>query len=153
LGAALFRPYHIEDEAFLPHFVTGVESEIVFKVEPLSQNPATGDLAVEDVSIGAIIDQSQVRRMLYAPPALAIGGWPEVICCTCQGFVVACVRRKGLVVAYDCQEDLVRIRQEHINNYIVDGFLRSGCGEADVELLLLLSDAEAKSKRWFRRVD
>ena len=144
LGAALFRPYHIGDEAFLPHLVTatGVESEIVLKVEPLSQNPATGDLAVEDVSIGAIIDQSQVRRTLYAPPALAMGGWPEVICSSCEGFVVACVRRKGLVVAYDCQEELVLVRQEHVENYIVDGALRPGNGESDAELVLLLSDAE-----------
>jgi hypothetical protein len=36
LGAALIRPFHIEDEAFLPHLITatGVESEIVIKVEP-----------------------------------------------------------------------------------------------------------------------
>lgn len=144
LGAALFRPFHIEDEAFLPHLVTatGVESEIVVKVEPLSQNPATGELAVEDVSIGAIIDQSQVRRTIFNPPALAMGGWPEVICCTCQGFVVVCVRRKGLVVAYDCQEELVLVRQEHVENYIVDGALRPGTGGVPVELMLLLADSE-----------
>jgi hypothetical protein len=144
LGAALIRPFHIEDEAFLPHLVTatGVESEIVIKVEPLVQNPLTGELAVADVSIGAIIDQSQVRRFIFTPPALAMGGWPEVICCCCEGIVVSCVRRKGLVVAYDCQEELVLIRQEYVENYIVDGALRPGEGEADVELVLLLSDSK-----------
>lgn len=153
LGAALFRPYHIEDEAFLPHLVTvaGVESEIVLKVEPLSQNPATGELAVEDVSIGAILDQSHVRRSLFSPPALAMGGWPEVICCTCQGFVVACVRRKGMVVAYDCQEELILVRQEHVNNYIVDAALRVRVG--GVELTLLLSDAENPRDGFIMSID
>lgn len=145
LGAALFRPYHIiEDEAFFPHLVTatGVESEIVIKVEPMEQIPSTGELVVADVSIGAIIDQSQVRSISFTPPALAMGGWPEVICCCSDGFVVACVRRKGLVVAYDCQEELVLLRQEHVGNYIVDGALRQGEGGADVELVLLLADSE-----------
>lgn len=144
MGAALFRPFHIDDETFLPHLVTAtrVESEIVIKVEPLVQNPLTGELAVADVSIGAIIDQSQVRSLSFTPPALAMGGLPEVLCCCCEGIVIACVRRKGLVVAYNCEDELVLIRQEHVENYIVDGALRPGEGEAAVELVLLLSDSE-----------
>jgi hypothetical protein len=61
-----------------------------------------------------------------------------IICCCCVGIVVAC----GLVVAYDCQEELVLIQQEHVENYIVDGALWPGEGEATVELVLLLSDSE-----------
>jgi hypothetical protein len=47
-----------------------------------------------------------------------------------------------LVVAYVCQEELVHIRQEYVETFIVDEVLRLGEGEADVELVLLLSDWE-----------
>ena len=119
-----------------------MESDIVIKVEPLVQDPSTGELAVAELSIGAIIDLSSVRRVAFSPPGLAMVGWPEVICCSCGGIIVACIRRKGLVVAYDCKEELSLIRQDHVGNYIVDAALRKGVGEVDVELVLLLADSE-----------
>ena len=54
--------------------------------------------------------------------------------------MVATLRRKGLVVAYEFRDgDLVIIRQELVQHYVVDAGLRPGLKEGEAEVVLLLS--------------
>jgi len=146
LGAALFRPYQLSD-AFLPLMVTADkmnEKEVILEVQPLVESlSAISSLGVGDVLTCAIIDQRKVRKVNLMPPALAMGTWPEVFICCYENLVVATLRRKGLMVAYEFREgDLVVIRQELLQHYVVDASVRPGPNEGEAEIVLLLSHSD-----------
>lgn len=142
LGAALFRPYQLSD-AFLPLMVTADkmnEKEVTLEVQPLVSSLSASSLGVVDVLTCAIVDQRRVRMVNLTPPTLAMGTWPEVFICCIENLVVATLRRKGLVVAYEFRDgDLVLIRQELVSHYVVDAGLRPGVKEGEAEVVLLLS--------------
>lgn len=145
LGTALFRPY-VFSEAFLPLLVTADkmnEKEIILEVAPLVQQMGGGSLGVGDVITCAIIDQRKVRKVNLQPPTLAMGTWPEVFVCCHENMIIAAIRRKGLLVAYEFIEgDLVMIRHETVGHYIVDAAIRGGMHGDNVEVVMLLSDTE-----------
>ena len=142
LGAALFRPYQLTD-AFLPLMVTADkmnEKEVILEVQPLVSSLSASSLGVGDVLTCAIVDQRRVRKVNLTPPTLAMGTWPEVFICCIENLVVATLRRKGLVVAYEFRDGhLVLIRQELVQHYVVDAGLRPGLKEGEAEVVLLLS--------------
>jgi hypothetical protein len=84
-----------------------------------------------------------VRKVILMPPALAIGTWPEVFICSYENLVVATLRRKGLMVAYEFKGgDLVVIRQELLQHYVVDASVRPGPSEGEAEIVLLPSQSD-----------
>jgi len=145
LGTALLRPY-VFHEAFLPLLVTADkmnEKDIILEVAPLVEHIGGSSLGVGDVITCAIIDQREVRKINLQPPTLAMGTWPEVFVCCHENMIVAAIRRKGLLVAYEFKEgDLLLIRQETVGHYIVDAAIRGGVDCDEVEVVLLLSDTE-----------
>lgn len=145
LGAALFRPYAMPD-AFLPLLVTADtmnEKEVIIEVQPLVESLATGSLGVGDVVTCKIVDQRKVRKVSITPPTLAMGTWPEVFVCCYENLIVATIRRKGLLVAYEFQGgDMNLVRTETFNHYVVDAAVRGGVTEREAEVVLLLSDSD-----------
>lgn len=145
LGAALFRPYQLSD-AFLPLMVTADqmnEKEVILEVQPLVESFSASSLGVGDVLTCAIIDQRRVRKVDLVPPTLAMGTWPEVFICCHDNLIVATLRRKGLMSAYEFRDgDLALIRQETLHQYVVDTGVRPGVRDGEVEVVLLLSHSD-----------
>jgi hypothetical protein len=113
------------------------------EVAPLVEQMVGGSLGVGDVITCAIIDQRKVRKVNLQPPTLAMGTWPEVFVCCHENMIIAAIRRKGLLVAYEFKEgDLVMIRHETVGHYIVDAAVRGGINGDDVEVVMLLSDTD-----------
>jgi hypothetical protein len=140
LGAALSRLFNVGYDAFLPFIVTANtlnESDVMVEIGPLVEDPSSGNLVVSEWISRAVLDQQRVANVDFAPPTLAMGTLPEVLCCCHENIIVVCLRRKGLVAAYNSELSLSR--QEHVGSYIVDAALRSG-DEGIVEVILLLSD-------------
>jgi hypothetical protein len=142
LGAALFRPYqHIK--AFLPFMVTADkmnDKEVILEVQPLVDSYSASSIGVGDVITCAIIDQRKVRRVNLTPPTMAMGTWPEVYICCIANLVIAIIRRKGIMVAYQFEDgDLIFLRQEILHHYVVDAAVRPGLRDSEAELVMLLS--------------
>lgn len=142
LGAALFRPFQLS-EAFLPLMVTADkmnEKEVILEVQPLVESLSAGSLGVGDVITCAIINQRKVRQFNFTPPTLAMGTWPEVLVCCHESLVIAVIRRKGLLVAYEFKEgDLVLVHQEILGHYVVDASVRPGVNRGEAEAVMLLA--------------
>ena len=152
LGAALYRPTASAASPchFLPYVITigkDVTSQLVLDVESLIEE--SGTLARGTIVATTVLDfgdDGSIRMddELYEPPSMSMGQTPEVLCCCHNGFIVAAIRRRGLVFAYDFSDgvDLILVGQSQVGQYIVDAAIRSrDVDETDaVELVLLLSN-------------
>mmetsp|Transcript_9082 Transcript_9082/g.13252 ORF Transcript_9082/g.13252 Transcript_9082/m.13252 type:complete len:2301 (+) Transcript_9082:206-7108(+) len=147
-GAGLFRPSRAP-KAFFPFMVTANEmneKEIVLNVHLLvnSQNL----FAIGDVLTSTIIDQRKFRKIDLMPPTMAMGTMPEVIICCHEIIVIAIIRRKGLLLAYEFKGgSLTATRQEVLNHYVVDASVRPGGaspeGNERAEVVLLLAHGDS----------
>jgi hypothetical protein len=131
-------------DAFMPLllFVVENENELVVCVSAITE---VGDKSVglTEVMTDALIDQGPYLDMDFDPPTLAMGTYPEVLCCSLGSTIVIIVRRKGLVVAYELVETgLELIAQENVGHYVVDAVMRYSAVEGGAEIVLLMSDAD-----------
>lgn len=104
---------------------------------------AEGVVGLTDVITDALIEMAPYNQadMDYAPPTLAMGTWPEVLCCSLGSTIVIIVRRKGLVVAYELADTgLELIAQENVGHFVVDAVMRYSALEGGAEIVLLMSD-------------
>jgi hypothetical protein len=141
LGAGLFRPQQLSG-AFLPYLVTAdkMNEDIILEIQPLVDSLAASSFGVGDVLTCAVMDQKKVGKVNHGPPTLAMGSWPEVLICCHDNFVVATIRRKGLMVAYEFKRgDLEVLRQEALGSYVVDAAIRPGANKNEIEVVLLLT--------------
>lgn len=144
LGACLCRPPDVGYEAWMPLLLFVVESEegdLVVCVSAVTDQDAS--IGLTEVMTDALIEQAPYADMNYEPPSLAMGTWPEVLCCSLGSTIVIIVRRKGLVVAYELADTgLELIAQEHVGHYVVDAVMRYSAVEGGAEIVLLMSDSE-----------
>ena len=100
-------------------------------------------IGLTDVMTDALIEMAPYEGMDYEPPTLAMGTWPEVLCCSLGSTIVIIARRKGLVVAYELADTgLELIAQENVGHYVVDAVMRYSAVEGGAEIVLLMSDAD-----------
>lgn len=150
LGACLCQPPDAGYEAWMPLLLFVVESgdDLVVCVSSVTE---VGDQSVglTEVMTDALIEVGPYRSLDYEPPALAMGTYPEVLCCSLGSTIVIIVRRKGLVVAYELAETgLELIAEECVGHYVVDAVMRYSATEGGTEIVLLMSDeAEARDGR------
>lgn len=153
MGAALCWPSNLGDAsaAFLPLLVSAIklggsdfDSDILLQIEPITHDfTETGSIGIGDVLTCVVLDQIRVLGVEFAEPTMAMGTSPAVICCCHENTIVAAVRRKGLVAAYQfADSSLEFVGQKHVNQYIVDAAIRPGEVEGEKEIVLLLSDPE-----------
>jgi len=129
----------------MPLLLFVVESREGDLVVCISAVASTSDVSigVTDVVTDALIEMESYRHKDYEPPNLAMGSWPEVLCCSLGGTIVVIVRRKGLVVAYELADTgLELIAQEHVGHFVVDAVMRYSAVEGGAEIVLLMSDSE-----------
>ena len=145
LGACLCRPPGVGYEAWMPLLLSVVASEAGDLVVCVSAVIEASDVSIglTDVMTDALIEQGPYEGIDYEPPTLAMGTWPEVLCCSLGSTIVIIVRRKGLVVAYELADTgLELIAQEHVGHYVVDAVMRYSAVEGGAEIVLLMSDAD-----------
>mmetsp|Transcript_11502 Transcript_11502/g.18251 ORF Transcript_11502/g.18251 Transcript_11502/m.18251 type:complete len:116 (-) Transcript_11502:138-485(-) len=87
---------------------------------------------------GADIDNES-----YPSPSMSMGPLPEALICCHDDFIVAVIRKKGLVFAYDFSSgDLVLVGKSGLGQYVVDAAIRSGNADGDAEVVLLLCESD-----------
>jgi len=140
LGAALCRP-PAAPAYFLPCVVTiseDVTSKVVLDIEDLWEESGT---IARGIIASTVLDFGGTDSDGFAPPSMSMGPLPEALCCCHDDFIVAVIRRKGAVFAYDFSSgDLVLIGKSDVGQYIVDAAIRSSSVENEVELVLLLCE-------------
>ncbi|VEU44210.1 unnamed protein product [Pseudo-nitzschia multistriata] len=144
LGACLCQPPGLNFEAFMPLvlFVVEENNELIVCVSAVTQEDENS-IGLTDVMTDALIEQGPYHSFDFEPPALAMGTYPEVLCCSLGTTVVVIIRRKGLVVAYELGESgLELIAQENVGHYVVDAVMRYNASEGGAEIVLLMSDTE-----------
>jgi hypothetical protein len=118
------------------------EGDLVVCVSAVTEAAETS-IGLTEVMTDALIEQGAYQNMNYEPPTLAMGTWPEVLCCSLGSTIVIIVRRKGLVVAYELADTgLELIAQENVGHYVVDAVMRYSAVEGGAEIVLLMSDSE-----------
>jgi len=144
LGACLCQPPGLELEPFMPLmlFVVEENKELIVCVSAVTQE-GENSIGLTEVMTDALIEQGPHRSFDFEPPTLAMGTYPEVLCCSLGTTVVVIIRRKGIVVAYELAESgLELIAQENVGHYVVDAVMRYNASEGGAEIVLLMSDAE-----------
>lgn len=144
LGACLCRPPDVGYEAWMPLllFVVEHDNDLVVCVSAVTEESETS-VGLTEVMTDALIETGPYENMDFQPPTLAMGTWPEVLCCSLGSTIVIIVRRKGLVIAYELAETgLELIAQENVGHYVVDAVMRYSALEGGAEIVLLMSDSE-----------
>lgn len=144
LGACLCQPPGIGYEAFMPLllFVVESDSDLVVCLCAVVED-GKSSVGLTEVMTDALIEQGPYQRIEYEPPTLAMGTYPEILCCSLGNTIVIIVRRKGLVVAYELAETgLELIAQENVGHYVIDAVMRYSAVEGGAEIVLLMSDDE-----------
>jgi hypothetical protein len=121
-------------------FVVSEKEDLRLCVSAITE---AGELSVglTDVMTDTVIEMAEYAKLDYAPPTLAMGTWPEVLCCSLGSTIVVIHRRKGLVVAYELGEGgLELIAQECVGHFVVDAVMRYSAVEGGAEIVLLMSD-------------
>lgn len=123
-------------------FVLEAGEDLVVCVSAVTE---TSDVSIglTDVMTDALIELAPYQDLEFEPPTLAMGSWPEVLCCSLGTTIVIIIRRKGLVIAYELAETgLELIAQESVGRFVVDAVMRYSALEGGAEIVLLMSDAE-----------
>lgn len=144
LGACLCQPLLAEDGPFLPLLVTVHSIKNGTWVNVLSiKEPKKGSIVLGDVMATELIDESETTAVEFDPPALAMGPLPEALCVSLSNIVVVILRRKGLVAAFELEEnELNLIAQESVDHYVIDAVMRYSAEVGGAEIVMLLSDVE-----------
>eukprot|EP00980_Cylindrotheca_fusiformis_P028887 scaffold22668_cov161-Cylindrotheca_fusiformis.AAC.4 len=144
LGACLCSPPDVGYEAWMPLllFVLEAGEDLVVCVSAVTETSEVS-IGLTDVMTDALIELAPYKDLEFEPPTLAMGSWPEVLCCSLGTTIVIIVRRKGLVVAYELAETgLELIAQENVGHFVVDAVMRYSALEGGAEIVLLMSDSE-----------
>ncbi|CAJ1959779.1 unnamed protein product [Cylindrotheca closterium] len=144
LGACLCSPPDIGYEAWMPLllFVVEAEEDLVVCISAVTETSEVS-IGLTEVMTDALIELGPYKGFDYEPPTLAMGNWPEVLCCSLGTTIVIIVRKKGLVVAYELAETgLELIAQENVGHFVVDAVMRYSAAEGGAEIVLLMSDED-----------
>ena len=121
-------------------FVVTVDNDLRLCISAIAETSEVS-VGLTDVMTDALIEMDDYAMLDYAPPTLAMGTWPEVLCCSLGSTIVVIHRRKGLVVAYELGESgLELIAQECVGHFVVDAVMRYSAVEGGAEIVLLMSD-------------
>jgi len=144
MGSCLCRPPFVEQGPFLPLLVTVHNLEDGVYVNVLSViELEEGSVELGEVEVTEMLDLSDFHDVDFDPPSLAMGSFPEAICCSLSNILVVIIRRKGLIAAFELEDDaLSLIAQEGVGHYIVDAVMRYSAEVGGAEIVMLLSDTE-----------
>ena len=144
MGACFCQPQHVEDGPFLPLLVTAHQLEEGIYVNVLSVvEVQQGSVQLGEIEVTRVIDETGFEDIDYDPPAMAMGSFPEAILCSLGNIVVVIIRRKGLIAAFELEDDdLSLIALESIGHYVIDAVMRYSGEVGGAEIVMLLSDEQ-----------
>lgn len=143
LGACFCQPLFIDDtEPFLPILITVATNDDQLTVSAISlKEPKDGSVFLSDIITSQVIDDYDAASTDFAPPALAMGPLPEALCVSLSNIVVVVLRRKGLVAAFEFDENgLNIIAMECVDHFVIDAVMRYSSDIGGAEIVMLLSD-------------
>ena len=144
MGACLCLPpsAHSDSNNFLP-MAAMVECEgtdAFVSIVTISE-VSTGSFGATGVASNFNIDLSEYKTEAFSPPNLSMGTLPDALCLSLSNILVVIFRRKGLVVAFEIEnEGLSLIAEESVDHFIVDGVMRFSAELGGLELVMLLVD-------------
>jgi hypothetical protein len=122
-------------------FVLEAGEDLVVCISAVTETSGVS-IGLSDVMTDALIELAPYNNLEFEAPMLAMGTWPEVLCCSLGSTIVIILRRKGLVVAYELAETgLELIAQENVGHFVVDAVMRYSALEGGAEIVLLMSDS------------
>ena len=144
MGSCLCSPQYMDDRdgPFLPLLVTihQLDEGIFANVLSVTDH-SPGSLELGEVEVVQEIDASDFEDIEHEPPTMAMGTYPEAICCSLANIVVVIIRRKGLIAAFELEEgDLSLIAREDVGHYVIDAVMRYSVEVGGAEVVMLLSD-------------
>jgi len=144
MGACLCQPPFVEDGPFLPLLLTVHQLEEGIYVNVISvTEPKAGSVQLGEIEVSRVIEDSSLDNETYEPPDLAMGSFPEALCCSIGNIVVVIVRRKGMIAAFELEEDdLSLIALESVGHYVIDAVMRYSSEVGGAEIVMLLSDGD-----------
>lgn len=142
MGACFCQPPFVEDGPFLPLLVTAHQLEEGIYVNVLSvTEPKKGSVQLGEIEVTRVIEETGFEDCDFEPPVMAMGSFPEAICCSLGNIVVIVVRRKGLIAAFELEEDdLSLIALEGVGHYVIDAVMRYSAEVGGAEIAMLLAD-------------
>lgn len=144
MGACFCQPPFVEDGPFLPLLMTVHQLDEGIYVNVLSvTEPKKGSVQLGEIEVTRILEDAGFEDVDFEPPDLAMGSFPEAICCSLGNIVVIIIRRKGLIAAFELEEDdLSLIALEGVDHYVIDAVMRYSAEVGGAEIVMLLSDSE-----------
>lgn len=144
LGACFCQPPIIEDGPFLPLLVTVHNLDEGIYVNVLSiKESGKGSVELGEIEVSHLIEMDDFKEIDLKPPSLAMGTFPEALCCSLSNIIVVIIRRKGLIAAFELEDDdLSLIAQETVGHYVVDAVMRYSAEVGGAEIVMMLSDIE-----------
>ena len=143
LGACLCQPLFVDDsEPYLPILITVATNNGQVTVNAISINePKSGSVSLSDIITSQVIDEFDAGGTDFVPPALAMGPLPEALCVSLSNIIVVIMRRKGLVAAFEYEEnELNIIAMECVDHFVIDAVMRYSSDVGGAEIVMLLSD-------------
>jgi hypothetical protein len=142
MGACFCQPALVEDGPFLPLLVTAHQLDEGVYVNVISvTEPKIGSCQLGEIEVTRVIDDAGLEGVDFEPPAMAMGSFPEAICCSLGNIIVVIIRRKGLIAAFELEEDdLSLIALEGIGHYVIDAVMRYSAEVGGAEIVMLLAD-------------
>ena len=142
LGACFCIPTDASEGSFLPLLLTVHKVDDGIFVNLISIRDAkNGLISLGDIEFTEEIDMREINLVDIEPPPLAMGTYPEAICCSLANIAVVIVRRQGLVAAFELDEgELNLIAQECVGHFVIDAVMRYSSEVGGAEIVMLLAD-------------
>ncbi|GKY97024.1 hypothetical protein MPSEU_000661200 [Mayamaea pseudoterrestris] len=144
MGACFCQPPSVDDGPFLPLLVTAHQLDDGIYVNVLSVvEPTKGSIQLGEIEVTRVIDEAGFEDVDFEPPSMAMGSFPEAILCSLGNIIVVIVRRKGLIAAFELEDDdLSLIALESVGHYVMDAIMRYSGEVGGAEIVMLLSDQD-----------
>jgi hypothetical protein len=144
MGGCLCLPPLADEGPFLPLLVAVLQIEEGIFVNVMSLfEKSRGSVELGEIAVTLEIDMAGFEDINLEPPMLAMGTYPEAICCSLANIVVVIIRRKGLIIAFELEDgDMSLIAREGVGHYVIDAVMRYSAEVGGAEIVMLLSDDE-----------
>ena len=144
MGGCLCLPPYVDEGPFLPLLVAVLQIEEGIFVNVMSLiDTQRGSVGLGEIGVTLEVDLTGFEDVDFEPPALAMGTFPEAICCSLANIVVVLIRRKGLIVAFELEDgDMSLIAREGVDHFVVDAVMRYSAEVGGAEIVMLLADDE-----------
>ena len=144
MGGCLCLPPYVDEGPFLPLLVAVLQIEEGIFVNVMSLiETQEGSVGLGEIAVTLEVDLTGFEDVDFEPPALAMGTFPEAICCSLANIVVVLIRRKGLIVAFELEDgDMSLIAREGVDHFVIDAVMRYSAEVGGAEIVMLLADEE-----------